>query len=88
MADNKKEKKLLEKGWVKGRWWALTDSEGNLKAETSNPNEIAQFYEPGDKVYRTYETRKFKSVEVDILDHYTQEEIDKRRDDYNEVMGS
>lgn len=80
------DQKHLKKGWEIGRWWALTDAEGNLKCETSNPSEIAQFYEEGDKVYRTYRREQKKAIETDILDYYSAEDIAAIQQNYKEMM--
>ena len=75
----------LEGGWKATRWWALTDANDVLKAETSNPEEIVRFYEPGDKVFRVYHRTQSKSVEVDILDYYPKEKFDKIKADWAEI---
>lgn len=71
--------------WELTRWWSLYTEDGKFKAETSNPREIAAFYEKGDIVYRTYRKEKFKAVEVDIHDSFSDEEISEIKKEYEET---
>ena len=55
------------KGFERGRWWGLTDSEGNFKMSTSNPREIAQVYEEGDVITNLHFKTVTKSVVMDPI---------------------
>lgn len=39
------------------KWYRLVDAEGVLKAETSDPSELKQFFKEGDRIQRLWTER-------------------------------
>lgn len=66
------------------RWWRLLDSKGGLKAETSNPQEIARFWEEGDTVERLFQNERTQWREVNLFETYNREMIQKIKEAYDD----
>jgi hypothetical protein len=73
--------------WRPGRWWRLLDKDGELKAETSNPVELARFIETGDIIQNLHiKDQPMKWIDTSLPEKFTPEYIAQLKEDYREIM--